>query len=45
MVASLLALLEKDIKRGRSTKGPKSKNDYNNIKLWKSGEPKKGKRP
>jgi len=45
MVASLLALLEKDIMRGRSTKGPKSKNDYNNIKLWKSGEPKKGKRP
>ena len=45
MVASLLALLENDIKRGRSTKGPKSKNDYNNIKLWKSGEPKKGKRP
>ena len=45
MVASLLALLEKDIKRGRTTKGPKSKNDYNNIKLWKSGEPKKGKRP
>jgi len=41
MVASLLALLEKDIKRGRSTKGPKSKNDLNDIKIWKSGAPKK----
>ena len=41
MVASLLALLEKDIERGRSTKGPKSKNDLNDIKIWKSGQPKK----
>jgi arylsulfatase A-like enzyme len=41
MVASLLALLEKDIKRGRSTKGPRSKNDLNDIKIWKSGQPKK----
>ncbi|MDG0964290.1 MAG: arylsulfatase [Opitutales bacterium] len=41
MVASLLALLEKDIKRGRSTKGPKSKNDTNDIKIWKNGQTKK----
>jgi hypothetical protein len=41
MVASLLAQLEKDIKRGRSTKGPRSKNDLNDIKIWKSGQSKK----
>jgi hypothetical protein len=41
LVASLLAQLEKDIKRGRSTKGPRSKNDLNDIKIWKSGQSKK----
>ncbi len=33
----LLAQLESDIKRGRSTRGPKATNDVTNIKLWKSG--------
>jgi len=40
VVAKLLALLEKDVKRGRSTKGPASKNDVSKIVLWKSGQPK-----
>ena len=40
VVAKLLALLEKDVKRGRSTKGPSSKNDVGKIVLWKSGLPK-----
>ena len=40
VVAKLLALLEKDVKRGRSTKGPASKNDLSKIVLWKSGQPK-----
>ena len=40
VVAELLALLEKDVKRGRSTKGPASKNDIGKIVLWKSGQPK-----
>jgi arylsulfatase A-like enzyme len=40
VVAKLLALLEKDVKRGRSTKGPASKNDIGKIVLWKSGQPK-----
>ena len=39
VVAKLLALLEKDVKRGRSTKGPASKNDVPKIVLWKSGQP------
>ena len=39
VVAKLLALLEKDVKRGRSTKGPASKNDASKIVLWKSGQP------
>ena len=39
VVAKLLALLEKDVKRGRSTKGPASKNDIGKIVLWKSGQP------
>jgi len=40
VVAKLLALLEKDVKRGRSTKGSASKNDLSKIVLWKSGQPK-----
>ena len=40
VVAKILALLEKDVKRGRSTKGPASKNDVSKIVLWKSGQPK-----
>jgi len=36
LVAELLAKLTKDIKGGRSTDGPKSKNDVENIVLWKS---------
>ena len=39
VVAKLLALLEKDVKRGRSTKGPASKNDLQKIVLWKNGQP------
>ena len=38
----LLEQLEKDIRSGRSTAGPESKNDVGNIVLWKS-EKKKGK--
>jgi arylsulfatase A len=40
VVAKLLALLQKDVKRGRSTKGTVSKNDVGKIVLWKSGQPK-----
>ena len=36
----LLALLEEDVNRGRSTKGSASKNDVEKIVLWKSGAPK-----
>ncbi|MDG1138315.1 MAG: arylsulfatase [Opitutales bacterium] len=36
IVASLLAQLNKDITQGRSTKGPKSKNDFKSIRLWKN---------
>ena len=36
IVDKLLKLLEEDINRGRSTKGPKAKNDVGNIILWKS---------
>ena len=34
----LLGVLENDVKRGRSTDGPKSSNDTNKIVLWKSGD-------
>lgn len=34
----LLALLEADVNRGRSTEGADSKNDVDKIVLWKSGE-------
>lgn len=36
IAARLLKLLETDVTRGRSTKGPPSKNDTDSIKLWKS---------
>jgi len=36
IVAELLAKLTKDVKQGRSTEGPKSNNDVENIVLWKS---------
>ncbi len=38
VVEQLLAQLESDIKRGRSTEGPDATNDVDNIKLWKSGQ-------
>jgi arylsulfatase A-like enzyme len=41
-VAELLALLEEDVARGRSTEGPESENDVDGIVLWKS-EQKAGK--
>lgn len=34
----LLAQLEKDVRSGRSTAGPVSKNDFDDIVLWKSEE-------
>jgi arylsulfatase A len=36
MVKELLGYLEEDVKRGRTTEGPKSRNDFPDIKLWKS---------
>jgi hypothetical protein len=33
----LLALLAADVNAGRSTKGPKSMNDIEDIVLWKNG--------
>ena len=36
----LLALLEEDVNRGRSTKGVASNNDVEKIVLWKNGQPK-----
>jgi len=41
--ARLLALLKADVERGRSVKGPASKNDVSRIKLWKSRRAKKSK--
>ena len=38
VAARLLEQLESDVTRGRSTDGPTSKNDVDNIKLWKSGK-------
>ena len=38
VVEQLLAQLESDVKRGRSTEGPTSKNDIEAIRLWKSGQ-------
>ena len=44
IVSEMLSNLESDVKRGRSTDGPKSKNDILEIVLWKSGEKFKSKR-
>ena len=33
----LLALMKEDVDSGRSTAGPASQNDFNDIVLWKSG--------
>lgn len=41
-VAKLLALLTKDVEAGRSTTGPVSKNDVEEIVLWKSEQKSKG---
>lgn len=38
LVARLLALLQADVRRGRSTKGAAAENDVDRIVLWKSGE-------
>ena len=38
IVKQLVSQLRSDILRGRSTKGPNSKNDVENIVLWKSGK-------
>ncbi|NRB74465.1 MAG: arylsulfatase [Verrucomicrobiales bacterium] len=38
VAAKLLALLEKDVFKGRSTDGAESKNDVEEINLWKSGK-------
>ena len=42
LVAELLAKFTKDVKQGRSSQGPKSKNDVDNIVLWKSEGGNKG---
>ena len=44
IVSEMLSNLESDVMRGRSTDGPKSKNDISEIVLWKSGEKSKSKR-
>jgi len=36
VVQDLLAQLKKDIERGRSTSGPKARNDIDQINLWKT---------
>lgn len=38
VAAQLLAQLEADVARGRSTEGPASQNDVKQINLWKSGQ-------
>lgn len=39
IVADLVACLQEDIARGRTTPGPPSPNDTETIELWKSGRP------
>ncbi len=39
VVATLRALLEADVSRGRSTAGPAASNDVDSIRLWKSEAP------
>ena len=43
IVSEILSNLESDVMRGRSTDGPKSKNDISEIVLWKSGKKSKSK--
>ena len=38
IAARLLKQLESDVTRGRSTDGPTSDNDVDDINLWKSGQ-------
>ena len=38
VVQDLLAQLKKDIERGRSTSGPKARNDIDQINLWKTAQ-------
>ena len=40
IASEMLSYLERDVRRGRSTDGPKSKNDILEITLWKSGQKK-----
>ena len=40
VAAKLLAQLESDVKRGRSTAGTDQKNDLNKIRIWKDKQPK-----
>ena len=44
IVSEMLSNLESDVMSGRSTDGPKSKNDISEIVLWKSGVKSKSKR-
>ena len=44
IASEMLSYLENDVRRGRSTNGPKSKNDIPEIILWKSGQKIKSKR-
>jgi arylsulfatase A-like enzyme len=43
IAAKLLALLQRDVSRGRTTPGPDSDNDIDRINLWKSGRDNKEK--
>ncbi|MEM8953071.1 MAG: arylsulfatase [Verrucomicrobiota bacterium] len=43
VVARLLAMLEEDVVRGRSTEGAEAKNDVEGIVLWKTEAKKRGK--
>ncbi len=40
VVQELLAQLKNDIERGRSTSGPKARNDIDQINLWKTPQEK-----
>ena len=44
IASEMLSYLERDVRHGRSTDGPKSKNDIPEIILWKSGQKIKSKR-
>ena len=40
VAAKMLAQLESDVKRGRSTAGTDQENDFHNIRIWKDKQPK-----